>query len=174
MVKKAQKLTLAEFLPYQLSITSNAVSDLIARAYRGRFALKIPEWRVMAVLGEVASATQRDLGAATAMDKVTVNRASKALEDRGLIGRAPNAADGRSHHLALTGDGPRTLRTDRADGALGRSRAAGQRGGKGVGSDAGQVAGKGGRTRMISLILKCIMADISPLTLAKCSANVPY
>lgn len=96
------KLTLAEFLPYQLSITSNAVSDLIARAYRGKFALKIPEWRLMAVLGEVASATQRELVAATAMDKVTVNRASKALEERGLIGRAPNAADGRSHHLALT------------------------------------------------------------------------
>jgi DNA-binding MarR family transcriptional regulator len=102
MAKAAQKLTLAEFLPYQLSITSNAVSDLIARAYRGRFALKIPEWRLMAVLGERASATQRELVAATAMDKVTVNRASKALEDRGLIGRAPNAADGRSHHLALT------------------------------------------------------------------------
>ncbi len=99
------KLTLAEFLPYQLSITSNAVSDLIARAYRGRFALKIPEWRLMAVLGEVASATQRELVEATAMDKVTVNRASKALEDRGLIGRAPNAADGRSHHLALTATG---------------------------------------------------------------------
>lgn len=99
------KLTLAEFLPYQLSITSNAVSDLIARAYRGRFALKIPEWRLMAVLGEVASATQRQLVAATAMDKVTVNRASKALENRGLIGRAPNAADGRSHHLALTDTG---------------------------------------------------------------------
>ena len=99
------KLTLSEFLPYQLSITSNAVSDLIARAYRGRFALKVPEWRLMAVLGEVASATQRELVEATAMDKVTVNRASKALEDRGLIGRAPNAADGRSHHLALTNTG---------------------------------------------------------------------
>jgi DNA-binding MarR family transcriptional regulator len=105
MAKAVQKLTLAEFLPYQLSITSNAVSDLIARAYRGRFALKIPEWRVMAVLGEVASATQRELVAATAIDKVTVNRAAKALEDRGLIGRAPNAADGRSHHLALTATG---------------------------------------------------------------------
>jgi DNA-binding MarR family transcriptional regulator len=105
MAKTAQKLTLAEFLPYQLSITSNAVSDLIARAYRGRFALKIPEWRLMAVLGESPSATQRELVAATAMDKVTVNRASKALEDRGLIGRAPNAADGRSHHLALTETG---------------------------------------------------------------------
>ena len=99
------KLTLAEFLPYQLSITSNAVSDLIARAYRGKFALKIPEWRLMAVLGEVASATQRELVLATAMDKVTVNRASKALEERELIGRAPNMADGRSHHLTLTTTG---------------------------------------------------------------------
>ena len=99
------KLILAEFLPYQLSITSNAVSDLIARAYRGKFALKIPEWRLMAVLGEVASATQRELVVATAMDKVTVNRASKALEERDLIGRAPNMADGRSHHLALTTTG---------------------------------------------------------------------
>lgn len=105
MAKTTQKLTLAEFLPYQLSITSNAVSDLIARTYRGRFALKVPEWRLMAVLGERASATQRELCEATAMDKVTVNRATKALEDRGLIGRAPNAADGRSHHLALTDTG---------------------------------------------------------------------
>lgn len=99
------KLQLDQFLPYQLSITSNAVSDLIARTYRGRFGLKIPEWRLMAVLGENASATQRQLVAATHMDKVTVNRATKALEDRGLIGRAPNAADGRSHHLALTSTG---------------------------------------------------------------------
>lgn len=105
MAKAGQQLKLAEFLPYQLSITSNAVSDLIAHAYRGKFALKIPEWRVMALLGEGESATQRHLVATTAMDKVTVNRACKALEERGLIGRAPNAADGRSHHLALTPTG---------------------------------------------------------------------
>lgn len=97
-----RKLTLAAFLPYQLSITSNAVSDLIARAYRGKFALKVPEWRVMAVLGESEVATQRQLVAATAMDKVTVNRACKALEERALISRVPNSSDGRSHHLALT------------------------------------------------------------------------
>jgi DNA-binding MarR family transcriptional regulator len=96
------KLTLSEFLPYQLSVTSNAVSDLIARSYHGRFGLKIPEWRVMAVLGERASATQRELCAATAMDKVMVNRASKELVERGLVVRAPNETDGRSHHLALT------------------------------------------------------------------------
>lgn len=98
-------LKLSAFLPYQLSVTSNAVSDLIASGYRGKFGLKIPEWRLMAVLGERSSATQRDLVFATAMDKVSVNRASKALVDRGLIGRAPNAADGRSHHLALSDAG---------------------------------------------------------------------
>ena len=65
------KLTLGEFLPYQLSITSNAVSDLIARSYRGRFGLKIPEWRVMAVLGEKGSATQRELVAAQQAIAVT-------------------------------------------------------------------------------------------------------
>jgi DNA-binding MarR family transcriptional regulator len=101
----APELKLAEFLPYQLSITSNAVSDLIARSYQGRFGLKIPEWRLMAILGEHASLTQRDMVAATAMDKVTVNRASTALAQRGLIERAPNAADGRSHHLTLTATG---------------------------------------------------------------------
>ena len=100
---------LAGFLPYQLSITSNAVSDLIAERYRKRFALKVPEWRVMAVLGDAGlqgqSLTQRDLTAATLMDKVAVNRACKVLEERGLVARVANQQDGRSHLLALTGEG---------------------------------------------------------------------
>jgi DNA-binding MarR family transcriptional regulator len=96
---------LAGFLPYQLSVTSNAVSSLIAERYRKRFGLKIPEWRVMAVLGDAGTMTQRALTAATVMDKVAVNRAVKVLEDRGLIARVPNPEDGRSHLLALTGEG---------------------------------------------------------------------
>lgn len=100
---------LAGFLPYQLSVASNAVSSLIAERYRKRFALKIPEWRVMAVLGDggggAGSMTQRDLTAATVMDKVAVNRAVKVLEERGLVARVPNPGDGRSHLLQLTGEG---------------------------------------------------------------------
>lgn len=102
---------LAGFLPYQLSVASNAVSSLIAERYRKRFALKIPEWRVMAVLGdsgeEASAMTQRALTAATVMDKVAVNRAVKVLEQRGLIVRVPNPEDGRSHLLELTGEGRR-------------------------------------------------------------------
>ena len=105
MTYKAEPTQLDDFLPYQLSIASNAASDRIAEGYRSQFALRIPEWRIMAVLGDAGASTQRELTARTVMDKVAVNRACRALEDRGLYDRAPNATDGRSHHLALTGEG---------------------------------------------------------------------
>lgn len=96
---------LADFLPYLLSVASNAVSTRVAEVYRREFGLRIAEWRVMAVLGDAGARTQRELAAATLMDKVAVNRACKALEDRGLAARTANERDGRSHHLELTGEG---------------------------------------------------------------------
>lgn len=100
---------LAQFLPYQLSIASNAVSSVIAERYRKRFGLRITEWRVMAVLGDAhvrgSRMTQRAIAAATLMDKVAVNRACKVLEDRDLVARVSNEEDGRSHLLELTEEG---------------------------------------------------------------------
>lgn len=98
-------MPLSQFLPYQLSITSNAVSGRIAQEYRQHFGLSVPEWRVMAVLGDSGPLTQRELTQRTLMDKVAVNRACKVLEERGLAARTPNAQDGRSHHLELTETG---------------------------------------------------------------------
>ena len=96
---------LADFLPYQLSIASNAVSSRIARLYRSRFGLSTLEWRVMAVLGDGGAMSQRDLARRTLMEKVPVSRACKALEDKGLVARRPNDRDGRSHLLGLSGEG---------------------------------------------------------------------
>ena len=96
---------LADFVPYQMSVATNVVSDLVARQYRNTYGLKIPEWRVMAALGDSGARTQRELVQATRMDKVAVNRACKVLEERALVQRSPNARDGRSHHLELTGAG---------------------------------------------------------------------
>jgi DNA-binding MarR family transcriptional regulator len=98
-------IILAEFLPYQLSVASNAVSQLIAQEYEARFGLTIPEWRLIAVLGQGDGFTQTALVAATRMDKVTVSRATKALVERGLILRKPSASDGRSHQLNLSSVG---------------------------------------------------------------------
>jgi DNA-binding MarR family transcriptional regulator len=42
---------------------------------------------------------------ATAMDKVTVSRAIRALDARGLVARQPNADDKRASDVTLTADG---------------------------------------------------------------------
>ena len=95
-------LQLDDFLPFRLSYTSNLVSERIARSYEALFGLKIPEWRLIAVIAEGRGTTQQDIGRRTRMDKVTVSRAAVALFERGLITRAPNPSDGRSHLLTLT------------------------------------------------------------------------
>ena len=100
-----ERTRLSDFIPYRLAITSNAVSSLISGEYHSEFGLKIPEWRIMAVLGDAGPLTQRDLVRATLMDKVAVNRACKMLGERELVARTANAADGRSHHLWLTEQG---------------------------------------------------------------------
>ena len=98
-------LVLDRFLPYRLSVTSNLVSDRIARSYEALFGLTIPEWRLVAVIAEVEAITQAEIGERTRMDKVTVSRAAIALVERGLLARAPNPGDKRSHHLSLTDAG---------------------------------------------------------------------
>jgi len=100
-------LRLDGYLPYRLSVASNAVSRLIARAYEDRFGLTIPQWRLIAVLAEDGPLTQQAIGARTVMDKVTVSRATQGLVKRRLVQRAPHDADGRSHHLALSKAGER-------------------------------------------------------------------
>ena len=111
------ELKLDHFLPYRLSIASNRVSAAIASTYQALFGLKIPEWRLIAVIAEGAGATQQALGVATRMDKVTVSRAAATLVERGLIERRPNPGDQRSHLLVLTATG-RALYEDVAPKAL--------------------------------------------------------
>ncbi len=98
-------LKLDAFLPYRLSIASNRVSGAIESTYRALFGLRIPEWRLIAVLAEGAGMTQQALTHATRMDKVTVSRAAIALVERGLVTRTPNPSDQRSHVLTLSADG---------------------------------------------------------------------
>ncbi len=100
--KAARALRLDDYLPYRLSVAANAVSQLIARAYRDRFRLKVPEWRLIAVLADAGPLTQQALCERTVMDKVTVTRAAQGLARRRLVQREPHASDGRSHRLRLT------------------------------------------------------------------------
>ena len=102
---------LEAFLPYQLSVATNAVSDAVASVYAPTHGLRTPEWRLIAVLAEAGPLTPLALGLRTRMDKVTVSRAAIALAARGLLERAPNAADRRSRHLSLSAAGSAVRRT---------------------------------------------------------------
>ena len=110
-------LKLDSYLPYRLSVASNAVSGLIARAYEDRFGLTVPQWRLICVLAEDGGLTQVQIVARTVMDKVTVSRAAQGLLKRGLVLRSEHHADGRSHVLALTDEG-RALHAEIAPLAL--------------------------------------------------------
>ena len=110
-------LKLDAYLPYRLSVASNAVSGLIARAYEDRFGLTIPQWRLVCVLAEDGPSTQGAIVARTVMDKVTVSRAAQGLVKRRLVARSDHHADGRSHVLALSAEG-RRLHADIAPLAL--------------------------------------------------------
>ncbi len=81
-----QSLSLDGFLPYRLSIVTNKVSRAFARLYSRRFRISIPEWRVMAVLGQAPGLSADAVCVRTQMDKVTVSRAvTKLLKKKYLI-----------------------------------------------------------------------------------------
>ncbi|GGI84594.1 MarR family transcriptional regulator [Polymorphobacter multimanifer] len=101
----ATPLRLDDFLPYRLSVTSNLVSDHVAGAYRSLFGLSVPEWRLVAVLAEADGLSQAAIGERTRMDKVSVSRAARALEGRGLVTRLADARDARARALSLTDAG---------------------------------------------------------------------
>lgn len=98
-------LDLDHFLPYRLSILSNRASDAIARHYSNRFGLSVPEWRVIAVLGQTPGMSARDVAQRTAMDKVQVSRAVASLVEARRVKREGDEVDGRVTRLSLTAKG---------------------------------------------------------------------
>ncbi|MCR0982188.1 MarR family winged helix-turn-helix transcriptional regulator [Roseomonas populi] len=98
-------LRLSKFLPYRISVAAESVSRAFAARYEAEFGLSIPEWRVMAVLGEGAPLSTQAVIAATEMDRVKVSRAVIRLADKELVTRAPHPEDQRAQVLRLAPQG---------------------------------------------------------------------
>jgi len=93
---------LEHFLPYQLSVVSNTVSQGIAHIYQQNHDLTVIEWRIIAVLGRYPGLTASQVVDRTVMDKVAVSRAVKRLLERGILKRITHGTDRRRQHLELT------------------------------------------------------------------------
>lgn len=98
-------LELERFLPYRLSVLSNRVSRAIAKRYAKTFNLTIPEWRVIAVLGQRPGLSAKEVAEATEMDKVAVSRAVARLVNAKRIEARVDVADARRQSLWLTPQG---------------------------------------------------------------------
>ena len=99
------ELILENFLPYRLSILSNTVSSTIATACNKRFGLSIPEWHVIAVLGQLPGLSAGEVAERTLMDKVAVSRAVTKLIRTGRVDRQFADADRRRSILRLSAEG---------------------------------------------------------------------
>jgi len=100
-------LILDRFLPYRLSVLSNTVSTAIANRYTERFELRIPDWRVLAVLGMQPGLSAAEVAAKTAMDAVAVSRAVTRLIKQGRLERRYTSQDRRRSELRLSEQGQR-------------------------------------------------------------------
>ena len=98
-------LRLDGFLPYRLSVLSNAISRKIADMYEREFNISIWQWRILAVLGEHSGLTSTEVATRTLMDKPAVSRATASLLDRGLISRRSDSTDRRKAELRLSDQG---------------------------------------------------------------------
>lgn len=100
-------LRLAAFVPFRLNRLAAAVSEHLAAVYHGRFTLEIPEWRVIATVGQERSCTAQFVAESTRMHKTRVSRAIAHLLARGLIERAASDSDRRERQLRLSAAGRR-------------------------------------------------------------------
>ena len=97
-----QPLVLNNFWPYRIVTLANRISRAIAEHYEQKFALSVPEWRVMAVLGEGVELSAGEVAEKTAMDKVAVSRAVKQLLKSKRIVRRLSPDDRRRSILLLS------------------------------------------------------------------------
>jgi DNA-binding MarR family transcriptional regulator len=99
------RIDLERFVPFRLNRLAAEVSRALARVYGERFGIDIPEWRVIATLGDRGLARAQDIAVSTRMHKSVVSRAVARLIDLGWVARRANAQDRREATLQLTAAG---------------------------------------------------------------------
>jgi DNA-binding MarR family transcriptional regulator len=94
------------FTPYRLAVAAKRTSEALARQYRERFGITIPEWRVLAHLAHGGEETSvRDVEAQVQLERYEVSRTARRLEEKGLLVKTASDADRRLVVLRLTQDG---------------------------------------------------------------------
>ena len=100
-----REFDLTGFLPFQLSMAAGRITKAFAAAHLQQAGLSIPEWRVLAHVAQVGSASVRDIHARLDLEKSRVSRTIVRLEEVGYLERRTHAADKRLLDLRLSAQG---------------------------------------------------------------------
>ena len=96
---------LDRFTPYRLAVVAQKTSEGLARLYRAKFGISIPEWRVLVHVAHAGNVSVRDIEARVAMEKSKASRAASRLEAAGYITKNASKTDRRLVSISLTAKG---------------------------------------------------------------------
>ncbi|MCO4839873.1 MAG: MarR family transcriptional regulator [Rhodobacteraceae bacterium] len=103
--KNDLEFQLQSFFPYLVRDFYAEVTSAVQSAYRQEYNMSPAEWRCMAILGKDQTLSANEIVNLSSMDKVTVSRAVKRMQERAWLVASSNSEDGRSKMLSLTDKG---------------------------------------------------------------------
>ncbi|HSX93318.1 MAG TPA: MarR family transcriptional regulator [Hydrogenophaga sp.] len=100
--KKREVLNLAHYVTYFYTVLANKLSSGASRLYLKRFGIGIIEWRVMAMVAIEPDITPARITQVIGLDKASVSRESRRLEEKGYLAVAEDPSNQRRKLLSLT------------------------------------------------------------------------
>lgn len=90
---------------YQVWVLTNLTAKPFASQFGARFHLNLTEWRVLLTVADKPGISAQELSDFTGLDKMSVSRVVRRLEEQGRMAREGSESDRRKLHLNLTEEG---------------------------------------------------------------------
>ena len=120
--ESGKKIDLDHYVPAYLTWTSNKLSRGASQHYLKVFGVGIETWRCLVLLAIEGSISAQQVSRVIGMDKASVSRCFKSMQESGFIRIALDPRDGRARIAVLTAKG-RALHDEIREVALERERA---------------------------------------------------
>lgn len=102
------KYDLENFAPYIVSTLSRLFADLLEKSLKAE-GLSLSNWRVLLCLEKYNERTLNQIVEYTLLPQSTLSRSLARMEERGLISRTRQDADGRTYDIRITGKGSKKI-----------------------------------------------------------------
>lgn len=105
LLSQPDGVQLERFITYRLSVLTNRLNHQLEQLLKQQIELSLPEWRIVAVLGQFKDISVREIVKYSSMDKGLVSRTATKLVEKEIIHRQPHPTDNRLVTLSLTESG---------------------------------------------------------------------